>query len=142
MTRTAGKLGTLDELSALLKAQKSKVAAVSRGRTQYVIDPTTGNAVAIIGNISSAPTNVPGGNYTGTPQVVSTGLSGTGIAVYVSPLGTAEPTWTSGGSWVQLPTSGTVWVITGDGPPSSRPFHPRVYLRWGPASSISTSQWR
>lgn len=102
MTKIVGQLGTLAELARKLRRHDTQIAALGRKQTQYITNPATGDAIAIWGDISAAPS----GQYSASPAMQATGLSGRGFAVYVGPDGTAEPTYVSGGYWVQLPGSG------------------------------------
>lgn len=76
----------LAEIKAKLRALAGlQTIYVTYGNSYYVLD-SSGDAVAILGDIDKAPMGV----GTGTQTSVSTGLTGRGIASYKT------------GSWVQL----------------------------------------
>lgn len=112
MTKIVGSKTGIAPLAHLLRGHNQQLSNLNTRQTQYTLD-SNGNALVIVGDMSNAPlAGFAGANGTsGGSGVVgpvgimeATGLTGHGIAVYVSATGTAEPVWASGGQWVQLPT--------------------------------------
>lgn len=95
MTRAVTPSTGVAAFAASLKGTRQQVAGLATNGTSYIIDPSTGAAVVVIGDCTRAPVNT----FTASPSTQPTwttsdrsdgapALSGWGIAVFNSGLGT------------------------------------------------------